>query len=83
MADIGPHTLALAAMIALASYELPFAVSESQSRLDYVRELLKKSRIEFGWDWSARAWGYCREFEELGMTSLVLGPLHIQFDWDI
>ena len=55
----------------------------SSPKLEYVRDLLRKSRIAFAWDWSARAWGYCREFESLGMTALVLGPMHVQFDWDI
>jgi hypothetical protein len=40
-------------------------------------------RVEFGWSWSDMAFGYCRTFEELGMTALVLGPLHIQFEWEI
>jgi hypothetical protein len=40
-------------------------------------------RVQFGWSWQDRAWGYCDEFEELGFSALVLGALHIQFDWDV
>lgn len=39
--------------------------------------------VSFGWSWEDRAWGYCRDFEELGFSALVLGALHIQFEWDI
>lgn len=76
--------IALASALALsAPADLVIVTASSRSRLSYISTLLRKSRIEFGWDWSNRAWGYCREFEELGMTSLVLGALHIQFDWDV
>lgn len=77
-------SVALAPALALpTSADLVIIPASSRSRLAYISTLLRKSRIEFGWDWSNRAWGYCREFEELGMTSLVLGAVHIQFDWDI
>lgn len=35
------------------------------------------------WCWDEWAWGYCREFEELGTTALILGPLQVQFEWSI
>lgn len=69
-------------MTALA-IDVPVLASSTASRLTYVRDLLTKARVNVGWDWSARAFGYCREFEELGMTALVIGPVHIQFDWDV
>jgi hypothetical protein len=40
-------------------------------------------RVQFEWSWQDRAWGYCDEFKELGFAALVLGALHIQFDWDV
>lgn len=40
-------------------------------------------KASLAWSWADQAWGYCREFEELGMTALVLGPVHIQFEWDV
>ena len=39
--------------------------------------------VSLAWSWDDWAWGYCTEFADLGMTALVLGPLHIQFDWAI
>ena len=70
-------------MTALAIHVSNVAAASVPSGLSYVLDLLKRARVEVGWDWSNRAFGYCREFEELGMTALVIGPLHVQFDWDI
>ena len=39
--------------------------------------------VSLAWSWDDRALGYCSEFADLGMSALVLGPLHIQFDWSI
>jgi hypothetical protein len=45
-------------------------------------------RVKFAWYWEGLyregwAWGYADAFEALGFTALILGPLQIQFDWDV
>lgn len=41
--------------------------------------------IEIALSWNPRTWviGHCAEFAELGMASLVIGPLHVQFSADV
>lgn len=40
-------------------------------------------RVAFAWCWEEWGWGLCTDLAELGFAALVIGPLHIQFDWDI
>lgn len=40
-------------------------------------------RVSIELDFENQAWGWCGEFRDLGFVALILGPLHIQFDWDI
>ena len=39
--------------------------------------------VALAWSWEEWAWGYCSEFAELGFSALVLGPLHVQFEWKV
>lgn len=39
--------------------------------------------IDFGWERGEWVWGICTEFVSLGTASVVLGPLHIMFNWSI
>lgn len=40
-------------------------------------------RVSFAWAWNDQAFGLCTEFATLGFAALVLGPIHIQFEWDV
>ena len=50
--------------------------------LDFISEI-RLPRLETAWSWDDWALGYCSEFAELGFTLLVLGPLHVQCEWNV
>ena len=38
--------------------------------------------LAFATSWEECGLGYCTEFADLGMTALVIGPIHMQFSCD-
>jgi hypothetical protein len=44
---------------------------------------MRELEVSLGWSWDEWAFGFCREFVDLGTAALVIGPLHVTFDWAI
>lgn len=37
--------------------------------------------LRFNWSWEDRTFGWCSAFAELGIGTLILGPLFVQLVW--
>jgi hypothetical protein len=61
---------------------MPTAIAHQT--LPFRRLLPPDFEVSLSWDWDDDwAWGYCSTFADLGAATLVLGPLHVRFDWAI
>lgn len=49
------------------------------SRWEFFNDL----EVSVAWSWDEWGLGLATELACLGMAALILGPLHVQFDWSI